>query len=93
MPKQPLATATASVLPAKLQARLQTLQAIKELQQDLNVRYANPTIYAKLRLSPTTHIMPSGGITCRCNCCQAWDFGLGRDVVVAVIDIGVMLAH
>lgn len=93
MPKQPLATATASVLPAKLQAKLQTLQAIKALQQDPNVRYAEPNYLRQITLEPNDAHYAKQWHYPAVQLPQAWDFSLGRDVVVAVIDTGVMLAH
>lgn len=90
-----LAANTTSTWPThpELQAKLQTLQAIKELQQDPNVRYAEPNYLRQIMLEPNDALYAKQWHYPAVQLPQAWDFSQGQEVVVAVIDTGVLLAH
>lgn len=74
-----------------------TLKKIKELQQDENIEYASPNFIRKAMLTPNDEFFNLQWHYPAMNLPQAWDITTGDsafgDVIVAVIDTGVVLNH
>lgn len=72
----------------------QTLMAIKELNKDPQVKYAEPNFILKPLLVPNDEYYPLQWHYQQINLPAAWDITTGsQDVTVAVIDTGVLLNH
>lgn len=73
--------------------KLATLLAIKRLR-DQGVRFAEPNVVVRPMATPNDPLFPLQWHASMINAPQAWDVTPGSDqVVVAVIDSGVLLAH
>ncbi len=72
----------------------ETLVAIKKLQKDPLVEYAEPNFILKPLLAPNDEYFPLQWHYQQINLPAAWDITTGsQDVTVAVIDTGVLLDH
>lgn len=74
--------------------KMETLRAIKELRSDPNVALAEPNYIRRAQLVPTDEYYPYQWHFPLINAPIAWDTTTGSaDVIVAVVDTGVFLAH
>jgi len=81
-------------MPEQTRQKLDTLQMIKALRQRDDVLYAEPNYIRHTLLAPDDALFPSQWHYNQINLGQAWDLNTGSaDVVVAVVDSGVLLAH
>lgn len=79
---------------AALESRVRTLHAIKALQQRPEVRYAEPNLIRRTSLLPDDEFLSQQWHYTLINLPQAWDISTGdANVIVAVADTGVRLAH
>jgi serine protease len=79
---------------ATLEARVRTLHAIKALHQRPEVRYAEPNLIRRASLLPNDEFVSQQWHYNLINLPQAWDNSTGSaNVIVAVADTGVRLAH
>jgi len=77
-----------------LQHKKETLEVIKALRQRDDVKSARPNYIRKPLLVPNDKFYPSQWHFPQINLPQTWDVELGsEDVIVAVIDTGVLLDH
>lgn len=79
---------------ATLLRKWHTLKAIKDLGRQPGVRYAEPNYLLKASSVPNDQYYPSQWHYPLINLPQAWDITTGsRNVIVAVVDTGVLLSH
>jgi serine protease len=71
-----------------------TIQALKKLQRDPRVLYAEPNYIRKINAAaPNDPLYKYQWHYPQVNLLEAWDHSRGADVIVAVIDTGVVKAH
>lgn len=78
---------------SKLQLKLDTLLVIKALRKRADVKWAEPNYIRKTAAIPNDQFYPYQWHYTMINLPQAWDITTGNDVIVAVIDTGVLLSH
>ncbi len=77
-----------------INSKLNTLLAIKELQKDPNVEYAEPNGILQTAFTPNDSYYELQWHYPLINLPQAWDITVGSsEVIVGVIDTGVLLSH
>lgn len=78
----------------KLQSKLDTLLAIKALRKRADVKWAEPNYIRKAFATANDQFYPYQWHYPMINLPQAWDITTGsNDIIVAVIDTGVLLSH
>ena len=98
------AATTACTLPAVLpgsaatasedtEAKLDTLCMVKSLGRDPDVEIATPNYRRQALLAPNDPFYATQWHYPQINLPQAWDLTTGADVIVAVVDTGVVLSH
>jgi serine protease len=75
------------------QAKLDTLCMVKNLSLDPDVGIATPNYLRKPQFLPNDPLYPFQWHYPQLNLPQAWDLTTGADVIVAVVDTGVVLSH
>lgn len=75
------------------QAKLDTLCMVKNLSLDLDIEIATPNYLRKPQFLPNDPLYPFQWHYPQLNLPQAWDLTTGADVIVAVVDTGVVLSH
>jgi len=74
--------------------KVETIRAIKALRRQPDIKYASPNYIYKPLLTPNDHLYSLQWHYPLVNLPQAWDVATGStNVIVAVIDSGVLLAH
>ncbi len=86
----PGSAATAS---EEIQAKLDTLCMVKSLGRDPDVAVATPNYRRQLLFVPNDPFYATQWHYPQLNLPQAWDLTTGTDVIVAVVDTGVVLSH
>lgn len=87
---QPVLMKNAGIDPRKIE----TIRAIKALRHSPDIKYADPNYMVQPSLTPNDNAYPLQWHYPMINLPQAWDITTGDDnVIVAVIDTGVLLSH
>lgn len=77
----------------QLYEKYRTLKAIKALNQDSDVLYAEPNYLRQILQTPNDPFYYAQWHYPQINLPSAWDYSTGSNVVVAVLDSGVFLEH